>query len=251
MRRWIILVFPLVLLAGCDQPGIDIGSPQQRQKPVVDIQVTTSSPSQAAALQSVLVTRVIDGDTIEIETGQRVRLIGIDTPETVHPSQPVGCFGREASQKTTELLHSQLVELEKDISETDRYGRLLRYVWLEGVLINELLVREGYAQVTTYPPDVKYEQRFLEAQRQARDAGAGLWGEICDTAHDPISTPDQPSLLPTTDQVSGQQYSCSCSKTCSQINSCEEAYFQLNQCGCSRRDGDGDGVPCETLCAGG
>jgi micrococcal nuclease len=121
------------------------------------------------------VVKVIDGDTIELENGQKVRYIGIDTPELVHPSKPVECFAKEAQEKNKELVLGKEVWLEKDISETDKYGRLLRYVWVNDVLVNEVLVQEGYAQVSTYPPDVKYQERFLEAQRKAREENKGLW----------------------------------------------------------------------------
>jgi micrococcal nuclease len=125
------------------------------------------------------VIRVIDGDTIEVEIeGQTftVRYIGVDTPETVAPGQPVECFGPQASARNKELVVGRTVELEKDVSETDRYGRLLRYVYVDGRMVNELLVAEGFAQVSTYPPDVKYVDRFLEAQRRAREQALGLWG---------------------------------------------------------------------------
>ena len=82
------------------------------------------------------VIRVVDGDTIEIEGGQKVRYIGIDTPETVDPSRPVGCYGKEASDKNKELVEGKIVRLEKDISETDRYGRLLRYIYVGDIFVN-------------------------------------------------------------------------------------------------------------------
>lgn len=124
----------------------------------------------------VLVTKVIDGDTIEIEGSQKVRYIGIDTPETVHPSKPVQCFGKEASNKNKELVQGKKVRLEKDVSETDKYGRLLRYVYLEdGTFINQVLVEEGYARISTYPPDVKYQEDFQNAEQQAREENLGLW----------------------------------------------------------------------------
>ena len=121
------------------------------------------------------VVKVIDGDTIELENGQKVRYIGIDTPELVHPSKPLECFAKEAQEKNKELVLGKEVTLEKDISEIDKYGRLLRYVWVENILVNEILVQEGYAQVSTYPPDVKYQERFIEAQRKAREENKGLW----------------------------------------------------------------------------
>jgi micrococcal nuclease len=131
-----------------------------------------------------LVVRVIDGDTIEVEIDGAeydVRYIGIDTPETVHPQLPVQCLGLEASARNKELVEGQTVGLEKDVSETDQFGRLLRYVWVGGQMVNAMLVQEGYAQVVTYPPDVKYQDLFLGLQEGARAAGAGLWGDVCVT----------------------------------------------------------------------
>jgi len=127
------------------------------------------------------VTRVIDGDTIEVNLAgitYKVRYIGIDTPETVHPSEPVECFGKEASDKNAELVEGKIVRLEKDVSETDKYGRLLRYVWVGDIFVNDYLVRQGYAYASTYPPDVKYVGQFAEAQREAEENNRGLWA-IC------------------------------------------------------------------------
>lgn len=150
-------------------------------------QTTGPNPSVSPSLGSVTlgkVVRIVDGDTFEIEGGQKVRLIGIDTPETVAPNKPVACFGQEASNKTKEIIMGQEVKLEKDISETDKYGRLLRYVYVanpeatsESVFVNDFLVKSGYAQVSTYPPDVKYQNLFLESQRYAKENNLGLWGK--------------------------------------------------------------------------
>lgn len=132
------------------------------------------------------VSRVIDGDTIEIETGEKIRYIGVDTPETKHPNKPVQCFGREAAQKNKELVEGKEVLLEKDVSDTDRYGRLLRYVYLpnpdatdEAIFVNEILIEQGFAQVITYPPDVKYHELLLQAQKEAQSEESGLWS-TCD-----------------------------------------------------------------------
>lgn len=136
-------------------------------------------------LPEALVVRVVDGDTIVVDIGgteYKVRYIGIDTPETVDPRKPVQCFGKEASVKNTELVFGKYVRLEKDVSDTDRYGRLLRHVWVEDVanateiMVNAELVRLGYAQVSTYPPDVKYQDYFLQLQDEAQVANSGLWG---------------------------------------------------------------------------
>lgn len=129
------------------------------------------------------VVRVVDGDTIIVEIDgkeERVRYIGVDTPETVRPNSPVECYGEEASNANTNLVEGQTVYLEKDISERDRYDRLLRYVYTiqdgEPVFVNLWLVEQGYAQVSTYPPDVRHEQAYLDAQREAREQERGLWG---------------------------------------------------------------------------
>lgn len=209
------------------------------------------------------VTRVIDGDTIQIEGDKVVRYIGIDTPETVHPSKPVQCYGKEASAKNRELVEGKEVKLEKDVSETDKYGRLLRYVWLDDMLVNEYLVKEGYAQSSSYPPDVKYQDRFIEAQKQAREEKRGLWGDVCNIQPtqtqqteqknttstqntQQTTTPTQAQAQPS-NQASGS-YTCDCSKTCSQMSSCAEAQYQLDVCGCKARDADKDGVACDSDC---
>lgn len=136
----------------------------------------TKTPTPTVILRTAAkVIRVVDGDTVEIENGQKVRYIGIDTPETVKPRVVVQCFGKEASNRNKELVEGKTVELEKDISETDKYGRLLRYVWIDGKMINEQLVSEGYARISTFPPDVKYSQIFLAAEKEARLGNVGLW----------------------------------------------------------------------------
>jgi micrococcal nuclease len=136
-----------------------------------------------------LVTKVHDGDTIVLANGERVRYIGIDTPETVHPSKPVQCFGREASAKNKELVLNQTVCLTSDITDRDKYGRLLRYIWLGNTFINLELVREGYATSYTYPPDIKYQHLFIEAQDQAREQELGLWSACSD--EEPIEWPGE------------------------------------------------------------
>jgi len=123
------------------------------------------------------VKRVIDGDTIELTDGRRVRYIGINTPEMSDPRKKVECFGREAKEKNKELVEGKIVELEKDISEKDIYGRYLRYVYVNGIFINEYLVEQGFANTMTIPPDVKYQKLFLEKEKQAREEKRGLWGK--------------------------------------------------------------------------
>ena len=123
------------------------------------------------------VTRVVDGDTIVISTGEKVRFILVNTPESVHPDDSKNTeFGTISSDFTKERLLDQTIYLEKDVSDTDRYGRLLRYIYLEdGTFFNELLVKEGYAQLSTFPPDLKYLDIIQTAETYARENDLGLW----------------------------------------------------------------------------
>jgi len=125
------------------------------------------------------VTRVIDGDTIVLETGEKVRYIGINSPEMNSKNRTTKCFAEKSLDKNKELVEGKIVKLEKDISETDKYDRLLRYVFVDGMFVNEYLVREGYAKVSTFPPDVAYQETFLQAERISREEKRGLWGKVC------------------------------------------------------------------------
>lgn len=193
----VFMIILLSLIGGDSQP-------QPIAQPTIPISTTTSTttppPSVVKKVESdgVLVTRVIDGDTIEIESGQKIRYIGIDTPETVDPRKPVQCFGVEASNRNKQLVEGKRVHLEKDVSEVDRYGRLVRYVYVGDTFINLVLIREGFAYSYTYPPDVKYQSQFTEAERLAREQKKGLWSAC------PVSVPEQlvapaptPTLIPT------------------------------------------------------
>lgn len=160
-------------------------NPSMLPAPSVEtVQEATTTASASINGERALVTKVVDGDTVEISTGQTVRLIGIDTPETRDPRRPVGCFGKEASNETKNLLSGKEVILQKDVSETDKYGRLLRYVYLplsnvQVLFVNDYLVREGFAKALTFPPDIKYNEQFRQAEREAREERRGLW-ERCD-----------------------------------------------------------------------
>jgi len=123
------------------------------------------------------VRRVVDGDTLVLENGERVRLIGVDTPETVHPQKPVERFGKQASAFTRRLLEGQRVRLKFDQQRRDRYGRTLAYVYLpDGQLVNEEIIRQGYGHAFTKCPFAQdMMDHFRAAERQAREAGRGLW----------------------------------------------------------------------------
>jgi micrococcal nuclease len=140
-----------------------------------------ANPSHAQDRPTVTVSRVVDGDTIEISPAidgkEEVRLIGVDTPETVDPSTGVQPYGPQASRFTTRELEGEQVQLEFDQDREDDLGRLLAYVHLsDGTLFNETLLRQGYAQLFIVAPNDKYEARFAAAQQEAKDAQRGLWG---------------------------------------------------------------------------
>lgn len=118
-----------------------------------------------------------DGDTIKLTDGRKVRYIGVNTPEIGGKYTNGECFGAEAMNVNKQLVSGQEVEMEKDISELDKYGRHLRYIWVDNVFINEFLVLQGYARVETIPPDVKYTRIFKEAESEARKNHRGLWGK--------------------------------------------------------------------------
>lgn len=123
-------------------------------------------------------TRVVDGDTIKVSNGETLRLIGVDTPETVDPRKPVQCFGREASARAHALLDGTQVQLEYDPTQgrLDKYGRTLAYAWMaDGRLYNETIIADGYAHEYTYAIPYRYRDAFLAAERAAREAERGLW----------------------------------------------------------------------------
>jgi len=128
------------------------------------------------------VTKVVDGDTFWVddgsEKGLKIRLIGVNTPETVHPRKPVEFYGKEASNYVKSILTGKKVRLEFDVDRVDRYGRTLAYVFLkDGTFLNADLIKNGYGQVMTVPPNVKYSEKFLELESKARENNIGLWKE--------------------------------------------------------------------------
>lgn len=205
----------------------------------------------------ITVTKVVDGDTIELSTGETVRYIGIDTPETVDPKRPVGCYGKEASNKNKELVLGKAVTLEKDVSETDKYGRLLRYVYVDSLFVNDYLVRQGFAKASSYPPDVKYQDQFRQAEQEARENNRGLWSDACEII-EPTTKPVSKSSTSQSSSVSGSfcKYACSGSdRDCRDFATQAEAQQFFNCCGFTANNdpmkldsvGIGDGVACESL----
>jgi len=144
----------------------------------------TPTPTTSFTNKKIKVTvkRIVDGDTIELTTGEKVRYIGINTPELHDPNKSIECLGQEASDENKRLVEGKEILIEKDVSNVDKYGRLLRFVYVESstssgemIFVNDYLVRQGFAQVSTFPPDVKYQTQFIEAQSEAQINNRGLW----------------------------------------------------------------------------
>lgn len=209
------------------------------------------------------VVHVVDGDTLTVSIrgkNESVRLLGIDTPESVDPRKPVQCFAKEATNKMKSLVLGKFVKLvdEPTQGNKDKYSRLLRYVYLpdsKATFVNGEMVKQGYAfSYKEYP--TKMLNKFNNFEKNARENSLGLWGSCQSTSPSIIPT-SKPILktksiqaIPTVEvkkQDSGGGYVCNCSKTCAAL-SCEEAQFQLNSCGCSVRDRDGDGIACDSQC---
>jgi micrococcal nuclease len=169
-----LLIILIILLTGGTTYISSTSKSPTKKKDIPKIEINT--PYE--------VIKVVDGDTFDIKVGEqtvKVRMIGIDTPETVDPRKVVQCFGKEASDKTKELLLNKQVTLETDPTQriTDRYGRVLAYVYNDNILINKYLLENGYAHEYTY--NIPYEKQieFKQAEKNAQETKLGLWGDIC------------------------------------------------------------------------
>ena len=158
-----------------------------RKLPVWAVAVTLCAVALSRAVEqkvehpvtAAVVERVIDGDTVVLVGGEKVRYIGVDTPELQHhPRKKVQPYAKEATEFNRRLVEGQKVRLEMDVERQDKYTRTLAYVFLEdGRFVNAELLKEGYAHLMTIPPNVRYVDLFTGLQRQARDAKRGLWGK--------------------------------------------------------------------------
>lgn len=164
MRRFVPWVLLLVVAATAGRSALGGDEPR-------------SSPGGTLAGR---VVRVVDGDTVHVRIDsdghkEKVRYIGVDTPESVKPGTPVQCFAKAAAAANARLVGGRRVTLEPDAEPRDRYGRFLAYVRVNGRMVNEALVRDGYATPLTIPPNVRHAERFRRLAAEARRAGRGLW----------------------------------------------------------------------------
>ncbi len=261
-KRWImtagaslvlVLVFGTLSNVVSRQSGLTLAGEQAS---------VPNAVGQADHNATVTVTRVVDGDTIDISPSveglSRVRLIGMDTPEVYFGTQP---YGPEASAFAKQEVEGEEARLELDVQKVDPYGRLLAYVYLpKGGMFNEMILEEGYAQVATFPPNVKYVDRFLAAQREARAANRGLWGlsagELCQqsdrgngigggcSGSEPEPTPASQSA-----NAAHGESQVDSNLDCGGFATHQEAQRVLEQDPSDPHylDGDGDGVACEDL----
>ena len=214
--------------------------------------MNTATSSSGYVYYSVL--SVVDGDTIKIDLdgkAETLRLIGIDTPETVDPRKPVQCFGHEASNKAKELLLGKKVRIESDPTqgERDKYGRLLVYVYREdGLFYEKYMIEHGYAHEYTYNIPYAYQSEFKSAEASARSAQLGLWApETCNV------TPPESSISEDVAPVLPRDPSCRANiYNCSDFRTQAQAQEIFDRCGGGSNDihlldSDKDGIACESL----
>lgn len=181
--KLLVLTTFIIVITGLGLIWFGLGPNKQILSPSSVPEVSTATQSAVVGMEGerAWVSKVVDGDTIVVNNETTVRLVGIDTPETVDPRRPVGCFGKEASNETKSLLAGKAVILQKDVSDKDKYDRLLRLIFLplengQTLFVNDYLVRGGFAKAKSYPPDVKYDEKFKQAEQEAKENKRGMWG---------------------------------------------------------------------------
>ncbi|MCU6792546.1 thermonuclease family protein [Paenibacillus sp. WQ 127069] len=220
------------------------------------------APSTDKKLVDAHVTRVIDGDTFEVSINgkkETVRMILVDTPETKKPNTPIQPFGEEASAFTKATLEGKDVKLERDVSERDKYKRLLYYVYLGDKMFNEILLEKGLARVATFPPDVKYVDQFRAIQKIAQEAKLGIWSlenyatdKGFDDSKSKKDAADKPKEFEThkpTSAVEPKETPAASSvhyNNCTEVKKAGKAPLHRGDPGYSSKlDRDNDGIACE------
>lgn len=262
LRWWAIVgyfllaMFVIGAFSSNDQPITPTPIATQTNVMVPASPVDSAPPPAQDNLYQVV--KVIDGDTITVEKAgktETLRLIGINTPETVDPRKSVECFGKEASAKAKELLSGKQVKLEADPTqgELDKYQRVLRYVFLlDGTNFNKLMIEQGYAYEYTYNTPYKYQIEFKQAQQAAETAKRGLWADgVCDvTPVLPVKNVVEPVATPPSQ--TGQWICSRNTYNCSDFKTQAEAQSAFASCGGTSNDvhqldRDKDGQVCESL----
>ena len=179
MRKGLILLVIILALAACgggdDNGGSDEGGSEPTDNGTTE-ETTDSGGEDTTDFVVAQVINIVDGDTIDVEIdGEefRVRYIGINTPEIAHGDEPGERCGSNATTANARLVEDQEVRLERDVSDTDQYGRLLRYVYVGDIFVNEELVRLGFAEVVKYEPDIREYENFLALEQEAAAAPLG------------------------------------------------------------------------------
>jgi micrococcal nuclease len=262
----VIILSILVLTPHRELPEQLVASSPVAQSAAATQSVEDATTTQRQKYTYYMVTKVVDGDTIAVNMNGKnttIRLIGLDTPETVDPRKPVQCFGVQASDKAKEVLNGKSVRLEMDASQgdLDKYGRLLAYVFLEdGTFFNQLMISEGFGHEYIYNLPYKYQKEFKAAERTAREGKKGLWADFAcaseserpnisaNTENAPVPYPMRSSQIRNTGayECAKNVYNCSGFKTQA------EAQYVFEICGGNKNDihkldRDGDGKACESL----
>ena len=268
-----IFLFGIMVATTPSSPKTEVKEVEPKNELVTETQIPSTSVEMANSSPSgeikkfYGVAKIIDGDTVQVSIEgktETLRLIGIDTPESVDPRKPVQCFALEASKKAKEILTGKKVLLEADPTqgEKDKYNRLLRYIFLEdGTNFNKMMISEGYGHQYTYSKPYKYMEEFKQAETEARVAKKGLWADgACLVALTPTITPTTkaiyvapkvttvPAKTVTTQPNGGGSYVCGTKTKCGEMSTCAEARYFLTTCGLTRLDADHDGIPCESIC---
>jgi micrococcal nuclease len=224
MPLWFFIFF--ILLAGCQASG----SGGQEDEFIRQIKLSYPDLNDKN-YETAIVKRVIDGDTFETDDGQKVRLIGVNTPEI---SGQAEYYGKEASEFSRQRLSGEKVYMFSDVGDKDRYGRLLRYIFIdqEPVMFNEILLIEGYANVMTVPPNVRFAEKFVTLEREARENQKGLWlaegGEDRKVQKDQKGQPNPKTQKQDTQSQKAQTaYPCSEPKIKGNINSKKEKIYHV------------------------